>query len=257
MLAGTNTTGSGSNMTIKAESAAAGNNNGGDLLLASGAHTGAGSDGQVRIFVNATDSLDVGNGAVYPNTDALLDIGTNSLRFGQIYAISGLSGSAPTGDSATSNMTIQASSAYQLASSNRTGANLLLKAGKNTNGTTYIGTGLINIVNGLAVHQITTSAVNYTCDSTTATSSDLVVFTDSTSNAINVVLPAPSAGRKIWIKDKVGKAATHNVLISQHAAETIDGSPYVTFVNNYDSVLLISDGTNWAIMGEFAGSNIV
>jgi hypothetical protein len=137
------------------------------------------------------------------------------------------------------------------------GGNLPLLAGPggtSGSGTAGIG-GLITKFCGQAWQQITITASTYSVDTHTTTS-DLMIFTDSTSNTVAITLPAPSAGRLIYVKDKTGKAATHNVTISQHSAETIDGASSLTLSKNYDAVLLISDGTNWAIIGEYAGSII-
>lgn len=137
------------------------------------------------------------------------------------------------------------------------GGNLALLAGPGgASGSATVGIGgMITQFCGQAWQQITKSASTYSVD-TNSTTSDLVIFTDSTSNTVTITLPAPSAGRLIYVKDKTGKAATHNVTISQHSAETIDGASSLTLSKNYDAVLLISDGTNWAIIGEYAGSII-
>lgn len=108
----------------------------------------------------------------------------------------------------------------------------------------------------MTFQNITITGTTYSVD-THSTTSDLVIFTDSTSNAIAITLPAPTAGRKLWIKDKTGQAATHNITISKHSAETIDGSSSsLTLSHNYDAVLLISDGVNWSIMSEYNPSII-
>ena len=137
------------------------------------------------------------------------------------------------------------------------GGNLALSGGVGgTSGSATAGIGgLVTQFCGQAWQQITITASTYSVD-TNSTTSDLVIFTDSTSNTVTITLPAPSAGRLIYVKDKTGKAATHNVTISQHASETIDGASSLTLSKNYDAVLLISDGTNWSIIGEYAGSII-
>jgi hypothetical protein len=138
------------------------------------------------------------------------------------------------------------------------GGNLSLAPGiGGTSGSATAGIGgVIAMAGGQTIQQITITASTYSVDTNTTTS-DYVVFTDSTSNTVAITLPAPTAGRQLLIKDKTGKAATHNVTISQHASETIDGNTSLTMVNNYDSVSLVSDGTNWAIMSEFAGTGIL
>lgn len=170
-----------------------------------------------------------------------------------------VSTSAGSGSAGTSlSLVAQAGQAATGASNNGgAGGNLALLAGAGgTSGSATAGIGgLITKFCGQAWQQITKSASTYSVD-TNSTTSDLVIFTDSTSNTVTITLPAPSAGRLIYVKDKTGKAATHNVTISQHSAETIDGASSLTLSKNYDAVLLISDGTNWSIIGEYAGSII-
>jgi hypothetical protein len=110
-----------------------------------------------------------------------------------------------------------------------------------------INGGIIFIGSGQAVQQITVVSSTYSVDTNSSTS-DYIIFTDSTNNAITITLPTPAAGRTLIIKDKTGKAATHNVTISHHASETIDGSnTYVIYVN-YTSITICSDGSNWSII---------
>lgn len=102
-----------------------------------------------------------------------------------------------------------------------------------------------------AVHQIngglnyttrTVASSTFTVDTTTT---DYIIYTDSTSNAITITLPAPTNGRELIIQDKTGKAATNNITINPHAAETINGLSTFIIAANYGSCLLTSDGTNW------------
>lgn len=102
-----------------------------------------------------------------------------------------------------------------------------------------------------AIHQIngglnnttrTVTASTFTVDTTTT---DYVVYTDSTSNTITITLPAPTNGRTLIFQDKTGKAATNNVTIKQHAAETINGLTQLVLASNYAGFTLTSDGTNW------------
>lgn len=101
------------------------------------------------------------------------------------------------------------------------------------------------------VEQRTITASTYTIDSLTP---DYVIFTDSTSNAINIILPVPTSGRVLVIKDKTGKAAIHSVTITHHALETIDGANNYVLDVKYSGVQLISDGINWSVCGSYNGT---
>jgi hypothetical protein len=104
-------------------------------------------------------------------------------------------------------------------------------------------TGSTTLSGSLSIEEITTTASTYDVLAT-----DQVIFTDSTSNTINVVLPVPSAGRQLFIKDKTGQAGTNNVTISHNSAETIDGSNSVLLSSPYASLTLVSDSINWSII---------
>ncbi len=104
-----------------------------------------------------------------------------------------------------------------------------------------------------AVHQIngglsgTTNSISsstYTLDSTTT---DYIVYTNSTSNAITLTLPAPTNGRILVIEDKSGTAGTNNITVDPHASETINGKSSFVISQNYGSIRITSDGTNWFI----------
>jgi hypothetical protein len=136
------------------------------------------------------------------------------------------------------------------------GADLALAGGSGgTSGSATKGVGGSVLINsGLKLHVFAAiTASTYTVD-TNGVAADAILFSDSTSNTVTFTLPAPAAGRCLWFKDKTGKAATHNVTISQHASETIDGASTLVFTKNYDAAQLCSDGTNWSIMSEFSSS---
>lgn len=80
------------------------------------------------------------------------------------------------------------------------------------------------------------------------TSADCIVFEDSTLNAINETLPAPTPGRWLRIKDLAGQAGTNLITILHHASETIDGQTSITIPINYGMVELITTGTNWSVV---------
>lgn len=104
---------------------------------------------------------------------------------------------------------------------------------------------------GTAVHQLN-GGVRHTVRSITGattldtTTTDYIVLANSTSAAFTVTLPAATSGRKIIIKDSGGSAQTNNITVSP-ASGTIDGAASFVINNNYQSIDLVSDGTNWWI----------
>jgi len=61
-----------------------------------------------------------------------------------------------------------------------------------------------------------------------------------------ITLPTPSAGKQVTVK-KVD-AAAGTVVVQRNAAETIDGAASKTLYYQYESLTVISDGTNWFII---------
>lgn len=102
---------------------------------------------------------------------------------------------------------------------------------------------------GTAVHQLN-GGVRHTVRSISGattldtTTTDYIVLANSSSAAFTVTLPAATSGRKIIIKDSGGSAQTNNITVSP-ASGTIDGAASFVINNNYQSIDLVSDGTNW------------
>ena len=114
-----------------------------------------------------------------------------------------------------------------------------------------LGTGGIRFSDGTTQ---TTSAggvnkdyVSVTSHYTLTTDND-VVFVNSSAALVNVYIPTASGvgGKEIIVKKSVG---SNNVVINTIVGtETIDGNSSFTITNNYESVTLISDNTNWFII---------
>jgi hypothetical protein len=68
---------------------------------------------------------------------------------------------------------------------------------------------------------------------------------DTIGAAATVNLPAAAGGGLITIK-KIGSTA--NVTIDGNGAETIDGTTTIILTSQYESVSLVSDGSNWFII---------
>ena len=89
------------------------------------------------------------------------------------------------------------------------------------------------------------TAVDFAASPYTGLATDEVVLCDVTAGAIAITLPPPVARKTIKFVDIVGTAGTNNIVVSQNAAETIDGAASITIDSNYEVLTLISDGTNW------------
>ena len=79
-------------------------------------------------------------------------------------------------------------------------------------------------------------------------SDDILNVTYTATGAVtSLTLPTAQcvSGRVIVIKDAGGNAGTNNITIATQGAEKIDGLDTLVINNNYNSVTLYSDGTNW------------
>jgi len=83
-----------------------------------------------------------------------------------------------------------------------------------------------------------------------------VINIDSYSGNVPVILPAPSAGFIVTIKDYTGNASIGKISVSMTG--NLDGAPSVeTLRTNYTAATFISNGTNWFRIGRFYGNGIL
>jgi hypothetical protein len=83
---------------------------------------------------------------------------------------------------------------------------------------------------------------------------DEVILADTTAAGFTVTLPAISAetntGRQMHITiKKIDLTANGDVTVATPGAETIDGAASVTLTDRWDTITLVSDGSNWYKLG--------
>jgi hypothetical protein len=108
----------------------------------------------------------------------------------------------------------------------------------------------LNVVGTLDVDNDLVNTMGVTTVGTTGaiTTEDLV---NATTGGITITLPPAATagtGKVIHIKDRDGSATANNITIEGDSAETIDGSLTFVLTVNYQSVTLVSDGSNWMII---------
>jgi hypothetical protein len=99
-------------------------------------------------------------------------------------------------------------------------------------------------------HKFTTAAksAGYT---TTLADEVLLVNTDA-ARAIVLGTAATIDGKVHIIKDSDGTGAgTNNITVSTEASETIDGSATYTMDADRESIMVVSNGTNWFIVSSY------
>lgn len=84
--------------------------------------------------------------------------------------------------------------------------------------------------------------------STTMLASDSVIFMNQTAAATVTLVSSPVLNQMIYIKDISGNAVTNNITIDPPGSVTVDGNLTFLLNNNYASVTLIFNGTNWNIL---------
>ena len=87
----------------------------------------------------------------------------------------------------------------------------------------------------------------------TAAPLDEVIGVDTSSgDPITVTLPAVNSnwdGKVYWIHDIGGTANTDNITIATADSANINGSSTHVMNVNFEAVILITDGTNWFVLG--------
>ena len=97
----------------------------------------------------------------------------------------------------------------------------------------------------------TYDAVNIVTNDSGITSDDGIILIDASSNSVTVTLPSASGleGKQFIIKVlTIGSGLTASV--DCQSGETIDGNSSYNFTSDYEAIKIISDGTNWYIIGK-------
>ena len=125
---------------------------------------------------------------------------------------------------------------------------------------TITGAGALTVNSGTAASAFggsiaytnrTLSAATLTVDTTTTDYAILV--TRTATGVCTITLPAPTSGRRLYIKDAGFNAATNNITIAQHASEKIENVAGSYTINwNGGAIELESDGTDWFLSTTFA-----
>jgi len=83
---------------------------------------------------------------------------------------------------------------------------------------------------------------------TTATTSNVAIFANATSGAIDVTLYAATSNGGKTLTIKKTDSSSNTVDIIRAGSETIDGVTTITLIHQNESVTLISDNSNWFIV---------
>lgn len=95
------------------------------------------------------------------------------------------------------------------------------------------------------------TASTYSIVSTTKAVNYVVNYTDTGASGVTLDTDLLVDGRTITIKDGELNAGTNNITIGTEGAETIDEAATYTIDANGEAVTLMSDGTNWFVIGGY------
>jgi len=95
--------------------------------------------------------------------------------------------------------------------------------------------------------KLNANTTTVTTTSHTAADEHVILVDDDTAAAtVTITLPAAATKKTIYHIKKLGTTAS--VIIDGDGTDTIDGDLTITLTMQYESVMLISDGTNWNII---------
>lgn len=133
------------------------------------------------------------------------------------------------------------------------GSNTLTLAGNLTTSGAYsltltlTGTTNVTLPTSGTLEPVTKAYVTKT-GNYTMTASDVVVLADATSGGFTLTLPtaASGAGNRYYIKKT--DSSGNGVVVDGNGSETIDGATTQTIYIQYQSLMIISNGTSWFII---------
>lgn len=95
---------------------------------------------------------------------------------------------------------------------------------------------------------IATNVETFTATSDTLDALNNVALCDCTSNNITINLPAASTASGLQYHIKKIDSSANTVTVDGNGSETIDGATTQVISNQYDSMTIVSDGSNWFIL---------
>jgi hypothetical protein len=95
---------------------------------------------------------------------------------------------------------------------------------------------------------VATDVETFTATSDTLDAKNNVALCDCTSNNITINLPAASTASGLQYHIKKIDSTSNTVTVDGNGAETIDGATTATLTTQYESITVVSDGSNWFII---------
>lgn len=96
-----------------------------------------------------------------------------------------------------------------------------------------------------------TPAASTVTGATALATTQFMVFADSTGGAFAITLASAAlvaAGSRVTIKDSGGAAGANNITLTPTGGQTIDGAASYVISVGYESIDLVSNGSNWFVV---------
>ncbi len=104
---------------------------------------------------------------------------------------------------------------------------------------------------------VSTGYRNFTAGTTAGITDNVLVFTGTTASTLTLPTAVSIAGRAYRIKNASLTGPTPVVTIATTASQTIDGLSSWTLTDLYQTVTLVSNGTNWNVMSYLPSSSSI
>lgn len=110
--------------------------------------------------------------------------------------------------------------------------------------------------NALSIEQLWTTVTKTTSYQTVEMDRDKLIRSDATSGTLTItLLAAATAGDGFMIAVKKIDNSVNAVVIDANSSETIDGQQTLSLNNQYEVVLLVSNGTTWNVINSAAAQS--
>jgi len=114
---------------------------------------------------------------------------------------------------------------------------------KTINGTSIIGSGNLVISGGGG---LSVSIISDSTYSATDTFGQKVLLCNTSANSVTINLPTAVDNQAVYHLKKT--ASANSMILEGTLSETIDGDTTITVTQQYESLTLVSDGTNWSVI---------
>ncbi|MEY4876255.1 MAG: hypothetical protein RL708_1404 [Bacteroidota bacterium] len=115
-----------------------------------------------------------------------------------------------------------------------------------------VGIGTTSPVSTLDVRGSASFNTRSISSTTTLTGTDhTIIYTGSSTATLTLPSASACSGREIWVKN----SSTYAVTIATASSQTIDGNSTWSIPSQYETVLFMSNGTNWIVKQQMTPSN--